>query len=620
MASALGKVKGSATMRDPSRIYRWTLLVSSLLTLVLLLAAAFAENFRAQWYRVQREYRDLLEQKATDETGRELARNFRLELKQVAIPALGAVDRCVTCHNGIDDPRMRDVVLPHRVHSGDVLRAHPPDRFGCTVCHQGQGLATNFRDAKAEDAFWDYPLLPRELTQATCVTCHDPVYLAEKSPAQVERLLDGMRLFDEKSCGSCHKLGGRGGVLGRPLDNVGLRTKHQFILSRLSPPHTTWRWHQAHLLDPQGIVPGSQMVNPRVTEEEAEALTTFLLSLRQRDVPESYVARDKIEQKFRELRPKPRTGAELYRSFCAACHLPEGQGSNYRALGVRAPAIGSADFLDVATDDFILRTLEAGRPERKMPAMAAPNDTLSPEEAKSLVAFLRARAPRAPSLAEVERARSDSALGERTYRADCAGCHGDRGQGSPLGSPLATRDRKAATRAALYRAVAEGVPGTAMPRYSNYDALTLRSLLDFTASLPEGAGTRTGWKRGSGDSENGGRLFARTCSGCHGMSGEGKTGPGLATPGFLSAASEEFIAATIVRGRAGTPMPAFGRDSASFPKFTAQEVLDLAAFVRNGLVAGARPAASAARGRFTSPLEATPRRPSPRATGERNGP
>ena len=30
-----------------------------------------------------------------------------------------------------------------------------------------------FNEAKAEDVFWDYPLLPPEMTEATCVTCHD---------------------------------------------------------------------------------------------------------------------------------------------------------------------------------------------------------------------------------------------------------------------------------------------------------------------------------------------------------------------------------------------------------------------------------------------------------------
>jgi len=404
----------------------------------------------------------------------------------------------------------------------------------------------------------------------------------------VTLLSEGQRLFEEKSCASCHKIGGRGGTLGRALDNVGLRTKHQLVLAKLDPPHTTWRWHQAHLLDPQGVVPGSQMINPNVTEEEAQAITTYLLSLRQRDVPESYLAPDKIEEKFRALRREPLSGEKAYRRFCVACHLPEGQGSNYASLGVRVPAIGRSDFLDVATDEFLLSTLQTGRPERKMPAMAAANETLSAEEARSLVAFLRARAPRTPSLGAVERASADRALGQRTYLADCAACHGISGQGTPLGSPLAVPDRKAASRTALYRALADGVPGTAMPRYSGYDAATLRALLDYTASLPSVAGSRAAWKPGTGDVANGKLLFSRSCAGCHGDAGQGKTGPGLATPGFQKAASAEFIAMTVVRGRAGTPMPAFGRDSVNYPKLSAQDVLDLTAFVRSGL--GAAPA------------------------------
>jgi len=131
----------------------------------------------------------------------------------------------------------------------------------------------------------------------------------------------------------------------------------------------------------------------------------------------------------------------------------------------------------------------------------------------------------------------------------------------------------------------EGVRDTASPRFSSYDAAKLRSVLDFTASLPTVPVTRAGWKKGPGISENGQLLFSKSCAGCHGNRGQGNTGPGLGTPGFQKAASEEFIAMTIVRGRAGTPMPAFGRDNANYPRLTAQEVLDLAAFVRKGLSA-----------------------------------
>jgi mono/diheme cytochrome c family protein len=125
------------------------------------------------------------------------------------------------------------------------------------------------------------------------------------------------------------------------------------------------------------------MINPQVTEQEAQALTAYILSLRQRDVPESYLAPDKIEQKYRALHPAPRGGEEIYRSYCTACHRPEGQGSNFAGLGVRVPSIGSLDFLDLVPDRFILSTLETGRPERKMPAWAGPSASLSADEAKS---------------------------------------------------------------------------------------------------------------------------------------------------------------------------------------------------------------------------------------------
>jgi mono/diheme cytochrome c family protein len=195
----------------------------------------------------------------------------------------------------------------------------------------------------------------------------------------------------------------------------------------------------------------------------------------------------------------------------------------------------------------------------------------------------------------------DRTQGERLYADDCAVCHGEKGEGTPLGSPLATADsRVRGRREAAYRALIAGTPGTAMPRYTGYAASDLRALVDYIASLPVTPGSRTGWRQGAGDATRGVALFQSTCTGCHGAHGEGGLGPALANPGFQKAASPEFIAATIVRGRAGTPMPAFGRDSVRFPKLTASEVLDLAAFVRSGL--GAKPEGNATKAQTkTSP-------------------
>jgi cbb3-type cytochrome c oxidase subunit III len=473
-------------MNDPSRIYRWLLLVASAATIAFLVGAAVRENYLAQWKTVQREYQGILRQKATDDRGRELLAKFRVEMKQTSIPALGAVDRCVSCHNGIDDPRMTDVEQPHRVHPGNILDKHPVDRFGCTVCHHGQGAALTFTEAKADDVFWDYPLLPKEMTEATCVTCHD----AEKLPPdQIPLLTVGMRLYREKSCGSCHKLGGRGGTLGPALDNEGAKTKHQLIMSVLKPPHTTWNWQLTHFRDPGGVVPDSQMRNPTVTQHEALALTAFMLSQWKRDVPESYLASDKIEQKYRALHPTPLTGEQVYQEYCAACH---GNGTYSRwdkKFGRFVPAIRGVSLATTATHEYLQTNIENGRPGTQMPAWGSHAGGLLPEEVAAVIDYLRngaAPAASSPALA----LRGNDTRGLSLYLKNCQGCHGMNGRGGiapEIGNPVF---QTAASDDFILRTIRYGRAGTPMPAFQRVEGTVLSDqdladVLSYLRSLRE---------------------------------------------------------------------------------------------------------------------------------------
>lgn len=465
-------------MKDHSRNYRWLLLISSLVTLLFLVAAALRENYLAQWQFIQRAYRDILVKKAGDQRGREILENFRIELKQVSIPALDKTDRCITCHVGIDDPRMTDVAQPFRVHPGDIMEHHPVDRFGCTTCHHGQGPATNFRDAKAEDVYWPYPLLAGELPQSTCLACHDPQKLPTE---QVSLLLEGMELYKQKSCGSCHELDGRGGGLGPQLDNEGAKTKHELILTHLDPPHTTWRWHQAHFRDPAAIVPASQMKNPTVTQREALALTVYMLALWERDVPESYLAPDKIEQKFRKLHPEPLSGEEVYQQYCFACHGDGSYGRWDKTFQRFIPAIRGPSLQATASTGYLETNIAQGRPGTVMPAWHAQAGGLMPEEIRAVVDYLRAGRP---------------------------------------------------------------------------------------------ARVSSGRRLAPGDPNRGALLFAQNCAGCHAIG----VAPALGNTTFQQAATDEFIIATIRRGRRNTVMPAFQAPGAT--GLTDSEIADLLAFIR----------------------------------------
>lgn len=467
-------------MKDYSRLFRWTLLVSSLVTLAFLVGAALRENYFSQWQFVQRAYRDILREKATDERGRELLANYRIELRQASVPALGAVDRCVACHVGIDDPRMTDVPQPFRVHPGDVLQHHPVDRFGCTVCHHGQGAATNFRDAKAEDAFWDYPLLTAELTQSSCLACHD----AKALPAErVPLLLEGMRLYGEKSCGSCHQIGGRGGTRGPALDNVGAKTRHQLTMANLQPPYTTWRWHQAHFRDPAGVVPGSQMKNPTVTEREALALTVYMLALWNRDVPESYVAPDKVAQKFHLLNPQPQPAQDLYRQYCFSCHGDGAYGRWDKTFKRFIPAIRGASLADSASPQYLESNIALGRPGTEMPGWDEHGGGLLPEEIAALVAYLRAGARMAMRGASL--APGDPERGSILFSQNCAGCHGPAGLHGIAPELANPTFQRSASDAFIVTTIRNGRRGTAMPAFQRPGAagLTDREIADLLAYL-----------------------------------------------------------------------------------------------------------------------------------------
>src|SRR5437016_5411483 len=101
------------------------------------------------------------------------------------------MDRCTTCHLGIDREAFQKYPQPFTTHPNldaylGSKSPHPIDRIGCTVCHDGMGQSVSFRDAahtptseKQNEEWekkyhweaphlWDYPMLPTKMTDASC--------------------------------------------------------------------------------------------------------------------------------------------------------------------------------------------------------------------------------------------------------------------------------------------------------------------------------------------------------------------------------------------------------------------------------------------------------------------
>jgi len=413
------------------------LTLASLLTLALLAVAAVRENYWTEWRVHQRRFERILLAQARDDKERVLARSFSAEIRQVVVPDLGAVDRCVSCHLGLDDPRMADAPQPFRSHPTRLLESHDLDKFGCTACHGGQGRATTKQEAHADkgEVFWERPLLPAALTQSSCGVCHDPSYLKDRGAPGLAR---GRELFLEKGCLGCHKLAGQGGPLGPRLDGEGDKAKHAFPFAHLAGERTVANWHREHLKDPRTVVPASKMPKLGLDDRDLDALTSFLLSLRSVNLTERMTGRDKYQERHRVWHPAPLAGRQLYQQFCSNCHGEGVETLVHDTLRVAVPSIRNPDFLEVASEDLLFRSIRDGRPETEMPAWGKQGGGLTDDEIRNVASYLLEGRATAREIAFVPATTADPSNGKRLYEESCSACHGvSRGAGeSPwLGGP-----------------------------------------------------------------------------------------------------------------------------------------------------------------------------------------
>ena len=515
---------------------KYLLLGASLGVLVLQVIAAVQENFLREWRRIQI-------------TGRSEEGAITVQLRQVVNPTLRISDRCVSCHvtmaPGEQGVTGTQVLSPHK----SVV--HDPADFGCTVCHGGQGQATDKADAHGDVHFWPEPMLPPRFSYAGCGTCHAPlgvpnadlfrrarsaferldclachrldgrggtirpdgggmegpdlsrVGIAGYDPEWYEKhlqklqkpghrawqisfapvseqdrsllavflanrmaappLVEAKAVFHSTGCLGCHKVSGVGGDEGPDLSREGERDPAQLNFAQVPGKASLENWFVEHFRAPSTVVAGSQMPAVTVSDRDVDLLTMYVMSLRRRELPGSFLPKDRLRVVRLGEREFAQDGATIFGAFCAGCHGEDGGGR--RSPGMPAfPAIGNPDFLQLVTDDFLAATIHRGRPGRRMPPWGEKEGGLRPEEIRKVVAHLRSVSG-TESKAEAAPARwvsADASLGKKQYASSCAGCHGARGEG---GEGPALNNKvllAAATDTYLVETIARGRRGTAM--------------------------------------------------------------------------------------------------------------------------------------------------------------
>jgi mono/diheme cytochrome c family protein/exonuclease VII large subunit len=134
----------------------------------------------------------------------------------------------------------------------DANSPHPMEKFGCTICHQGQGSATDFVNAShtpadavqeekwheeygwAHSHFWDFPMLSSRFTESSCLKCHHEVtdLVRHGSKQEAPKLLRGYELVRENGCFGCHEISS---VKGGRTVGPDLRLEPQPALDYLTP-------------------------------------------------------------------------------------------------------------------------------------------------------------------------------------------------------------------------------------------------------------------------------------------------------------------------------------------------------------------------------------------------
>ncbi|MGB8479679.1 MAG: c-type cytochrome [Acidobacteriaceae bacterium] len=370
----------------------------SLLALVLILAAEWQAD-TPSWKTYQRKFLQLEAQEEPNAASKAAVLATPLAIHQVMLTGLQRVDRCTTCHLGVDDPTMKNAPEPFRYHAG--LGPHIPSKFGCTICHGGQGLATDVKNAHGNVAFWQTPLLSANYIRASCGRCHK-----EGDVPGVPELTEGRRLFETEGCRGCHKLNGVGGSIGPDLTEEGT--------SQRSP-----QWLERHFLAPNVVSAGSAMPNFHFTREQARALTYYMLSLTNQDMGSYYSSV--------RLIPSPEYGRQLFvEKNCIACHNVGGVGAKTGPDLLGVTKRHSIEWLDE----------QLVNPDLVYPGSFMPEYDLEPNARKALLAYLATATSQDAQLILSQRPHAltpeDAAIeaGKQDFtRFGCAGCHGTGLQG-----------------------------------------------------------------------------------------------------------------------------------------------------------------------------------------------
>ena len=289
------------------------------------------DQYQPEWKGYQDEFRELVAKRF----GPQRAATVPTGLQQVWVKAINRTDRCTTCHLGMEWKGLESAPEPYRSHPKEILAKHPISKYGCTICHGGQGYATTLAGAHAVDSeHWEHPLLATDLgkayllsdrhalLQSNCNICHRN----DRETQGAGAINYAKELVRSKGCRACHTINNRGGVIGPNLTYIGELNAEQYDYKRMPGKPSVFGWHLAHFKDPKSMSSETVMPNFGFGSREAQSLAMLVMSWKHNDLPIEYIPGAKVadlptpEEKAKEDQMLHGEGAFFVKKTCFICH------------------------------------------------------------------------------------------------------------------------------------------------------------------------------------------------------------------------------------------------------------------------------------------------------------
>ena len=287
-----------------------------------------------------------------------------VRIEQIFLPDAEVRDLCQTCHLAVENPLFQDAANPLRYHPPEILRDHKPSRFGCTLCHHGQGVGLSARKAHGYEENWPLPRVPSRFVQGLCLGCHETPFRLQGA----EKAEQGRVLFVEHGCHGCHE--------ARTTENLPrMSTPFAGIGTKVFKPQWMYQW----IKDPAAIRPRTRMPTFRLKDEEVLHIVAYLNG--QEKLPKGLAT-------YRSEQASYTKGRDLFsEKGCVACHSDK---RNEACLTDRVPNLSDAGLK--LSSRWIATWLEG--PADLSPETAMPRLMLTDEERRDLTRYLKGLWPK----------------------------------------------------------------------------------------------------------------------------------------------------------------------------------------------------------------------------------